>query len=112
MLVHLSAECEAGAFFARYGLADVARFSDPEQKLYRAFGLARGSWWQVLGPKVIWRGFVAAIVRRHGFGRPQADVRQMPGAFLLREGAIVRAFRHESSADRPDYCELAARSEP
>lgn len=107
-LVHLASETEAAPFFARHGLADVPRFSDPRQELYRAFGLQRGRWWQVLGPKVFWRGFVAAVLKGHGFGWPKHDPLQLPGAFLLRDGVIVRAFRHATSADRPDYCELAA----
>jgi hypothetical protein len=28
--------------------------------------------------------------------------RQLPGVFLLRDGRLVRAFRHETAADRPD----------
>ena len=31
----------------------------------------------------------------------------MPGAFLLYQGEPVKAFRHRSAADRPDYVELA-----
>jgi hypothetical protein len=31
----------------------------------------------------------------------------MPGTFLIHNGKILRAYRHETSADRPDYCELA-----
>ena len=53
-------------------------------------------------------GFVAAVLKGHGFGWPKSDPLQLPGAFLLRDGVIVRAFRHATSADRPDYCELAA----
>ena len=104
----MGGEVEIEPLLARHGLADVPRFSDPQRELYLAFGLARGSWSQVLGPKVFWRGFIAAILKRHGFGRPVGDPLQMPGAFLLRDGVIMRAFRHETSADRPDYCELAA----
>jgi hypothetical protein len=27
----------------------------------------------------------------------------MPGLFLIRNGKIVRTFRYETAADRPDY---------
>jgi hypothetical protein len=32
----------------------------------------------------------------------------MPGAFLVLNGKIVREYRHETAASRPDYCKLAA----
>jgi peroxiredoxin len=106
-LVHMGSPEQGADLFAHYGLADVGQVSDPEQRLYRAFQLERGGLRQLLGPKVWWRGFKAAILDRHGFGRPPTDVRQMPGAFLIRHGRIVRSFRHATAADRPDYAALA-----
>jgi hypothetical protein len=32
----------------------------------------------------------------------------MPGAFLIHNARLVRAFRHQDAADRPDYCALTA----
>jgi hypothetical protein len=32
----------------------------------------------------------------------------MPGAFLIHDARVLRAFRHQDAADRPDYCTLAA----
>jgi hypothetical protein len=40
---------------------------------------------------------------RHGIGAIREDGHQMPGLFLVRGAAIVRAFRYRSIADRPDY---------
>jgi hypothetical protein len=34
------------------------------------------------------------------------DGLQMPGVFLLHRGKVLREFRHESAADRPDYVTL------
>lgn len=106
-IVHMGSP-EAGiALLAKYRLEDVSLICDPEQRLYRAFELERGNLWQVLGPQVWWRGLRTAIFARHGFGRITADVWQLPGVFLLDHGKIVRSFRPRSSADRPNYSDLA-----
>jgi hypothetical protein len=102
----MESEEQAAVFFARYGLADIPRFSDPEQKLYGAFGLKRGTLNQLLGPKVWLRG-AGAFVHGHGFARPQTDPLQMPGAFLVYHGRILKGGPHKTSADRPDYLALA-----
>ena len=43
----------------------------------------------------------------HGVGMLAGDGLQMPGVFVLHHGQVLREFRHESAADRPDYLELA-----
>ncbi|MEM0924835.1 MAG: AhpC/TSA family protein, partial [Planctomycetota bacterium] len=97
-------------FFAAYDLADVDRISDPLCSLYQAYELQRGRFTQHFGPSVWWRGFLAAIVNRHGVGSLGGDGFQMPGAFLIRNGRIRRAFRHETAASRPNYCEISRSS--
>ncbi|TWT84362.1 AhpC/TSA family protein [Planctomycetes bacterium CA13] len=99
---------ESQHYFDRYSLGDVDRISDPDCQLYRAYELQRGRASQVMGPAVWWRGFVAAILKRHAVGMLSGDGFQMAGAFLIRNDKIVRAFRHRTSADRPDYCELVS----
>jgi peroxiredoxin len=106
-LVHMSDNDTAGKAFANYGLEDVPRFSDPEQRLYRSFDLGQGSFRQLLGPAVFWRGLVAALFQRHGWGPIQGNGLRMPGVFLLREGKILMSYRHGTAADRPDYAGLA-----
>lgn len=105
-LVHQSSEEEAAPFFARYGLADVPRVSDPSLRLYRALGLRRGSAGEFLSPKVVARAG-AALLRGHAPGLLKGDGRQLPGVFLVRDGAVVAAFRHKTAADRPDYAAIA-----
>ena len=107
-LVSMSPSDKASAFFARYGLADVAHVSDPQKRLYAAFELRRGTLGELFGPRVWVRGFVAGVLGRHLVGPLQGDGFQMPGAFVLHRGRIVRAFRHHDAADRPDYCEMLA----
>jgi peroxiredoxin len=105
--VHMSSESEGAPLFESYELGDVDRFSDPERRLYQAFDLQRGRASQLLGPTIWWRGFLAAIVARHGFGRIQGDGFQMPGVFVLYQGRIIASYRHATAADRPDYEQLA-----
>jgi peroxiredoxin len=106
VLVHMRDSRHIERLVARYGLQEVERICDAERQLYRAFGLERGTLRQVLGLRAMVRGVDAAIVRRHGMGRPSADPFQMPGIFLLAEGRVVGRFRHKSAADRPDFLAL------
>ena len=69
------------------------RFADPDCRLYRAFGLNRGNFRQVLGWAVWKRGLRAALVEGHGLGRLAGDGFQLCGAFLIEAGRIVSAFR-------------------
>ncbi len=107
-LVHMSPDAEAEAFFGRYGLEDVARFSDPGRGLYRRFELRRGGWRELFGFRVWVRGARAVLADGHGVGPLAGDGFQMPGAFLVLNGGIVQAYRHETASERPDYCKLAA----
>lgn len=106
VLVHMQTDADAEALFSQYGLAEVLRISDPNQRLYRAFDLKRGSLLQVAGPSV-WLSGLTTLLAGHLPGIPAADVFQLPGTFLVHDGKIVRAFRSETSAAKPDYCELA-----
>ncbi len=81
------------------------RISDPDRAVYQRFGLARGTTWQVLGPSAMWRGF-HAFLRGNMFGRPQGDVFQLPGAFLVEDGRIVRGFRASTSGEQANFDEL------
>jgi peroxiredoxin len=111
VLVHMGSDEQGARFFGRYGLQDVQRISDPERNLYRAFGLPRGSFGDLFGPRVWLRGFQAGILGRHGVGSLVGDGFQMPGVFLLYFGEVVRSYRHQSAADRPDYLQLVTGNE-
>ncbi|WP_437202331.1 SelL-related redox protein [Planctomicrobium sp. SH664] len=106
-LVHMSPEVEIAPLFARYELQAAERFSDPDQQLYRAFDLRLGRFTDLFGASVISRGLRAALLEGHGFGPIQGNGFRMPGVFVLDQGKIIRSYRHETAADRPDYAELA-----
>ena len=107
VLLHPGNEQAAAELFEFHGLGDLPRFADPDRVLYRSLGLSRGSLRQLAGPRVVWRAIGAAL-RGHRPGRPDGDVRQMPGVFLVDDGRVVQAFRHRDVAERPDYRAIAA----
>lgn len=110
LLVHmLEDEEEARNQVVTYGenLHNLPLLSDPEGILYKKFKLRRGTLWQLLGGKVLFRGVVAGLVKGNGIGREMGDMMQMPGIFVVYQGEIIKKFVHKSSADRPQYTELA-----
>ncbi|HET6423536.1 MAG TPA: SelL-related redox protein [Planctomycetaceae bacterium] len=105
-VVHMSPPADGRALLDHYGLEDVHAISDPERRLFRAFELRSGSLWQLVGPKSLWRAMVEGTVWRYGFGRIIGSARQLAGAFVIDKGRIVQAYRHQTSADRPNYTQL------
>jgi len=90
----------------RHELVSARWFADPDRLLYRALELGRGTFLQLVGPRV-WIAGLLAVLRGHGVGKLEGDGFQMPGAFVIHRGRVVRAFRHTTAADRPDLKELA-----
>ena len=103
VLIHMGDATGIETLLIKYELENIERISDPEQHLYRAFGLKRGKLRQLFGPKVLWRAFGRGVLARHGSAWQAADSSQMPGLFLVDETRIIRRFRHKTAADRPDY---------
>jgi hypothetical protein len=110
MLVHMSEDEPAKRQFAKYGLEDLPRISDPDQNLYRAFELNRGSLLQLFGPRV-WLQGLRAIFRGNTVGKLQGDGFQMPGVFIVHKGRIIESFKHANAGDRPGYESMAGACE-
>lgn len=106
VLVHMGDDATLAPIADKHGLGDVSRVSDPERLLYRALELRRGGIRQLFGLKVWMRGF-AAWRRGNRVGQMVGDGFQMPGVFLIERGNILRAYRHGTAADRPDYESIA-----
>ena len=92
-VVHMATEDEGRAFLARYGLASVAAVSDPGCALYRAFGLGRGSAWQLLGPK--------ALARFPAAGAGGGARRRLPGRRRAADAGRVRGPRRRGRRRLP-----------
>lgn len=105
-LVHMSSQEDAERWLRGAGLDGVPHVSDPTRRLYRSFELRRGTVGELFGLRVWLRG-MAATLRGHFVGRMDGDGFQMPGAFVVHRGVIVKAYRHADASDRPDYVGLS-----
>ena len=102
----MSSEHDADRWFEHYGVSDIVRLSDPEKRLYRAFGLEQASLGELAHPRVWWPWFRTAILHGYGVGLAGPNWRQLTGAFVVYRGHILAAIRHRNSAARPDYVAL------
>ncbi|MFT7173902.1 MAG: hypothetical protein ACI9NQ_002130 [Paracoccaceae bacterium] len=98
VLVHMLQQGEEDEFVDPNG---VVRIADPRCDLYRAFGLGKGGFLELFGPKVWYRGAVA-FFRGCGAGMLKGDGLQMPGAFLLKDGKILQEQKAHSASDLPN----------
>jgi hypothetical protein len=108
VFVHLGSPERAKPYFDYYKLSDVERVSNPEATLYQvpAFGLSRTNpYLHSLRPAVL-MGWLKGAIFKYGIGMIKEDGEQMPGVFFLKERKIVRAFRHRTIADEPNYLKL------
>jgi peroxiredoxin len=105
VFVHMHPEGQAAAFFARYGVSDLQRVSDPACTLYRGFGVprARPTSWMSLGSL---RHYLSAIRRGHLPALVGGDVGQMSAVVRIIDGRIDRDVRDAGFAVRPDFYDL------
>jgi hypothetical protein len=106
VLGHMGGVEDFAAFAGRYGLADIAAVADPERTLYKGVGLKRGRLLQLMGPRVLC-AWVSSTVAGHLPGRIKGDPLQLPGAFLLHHGQVIKGHTYRDASDRPDYVTLA-----
>jgi hypothetical protein len=106
VLGHMGTAEDFASFALRYGLSDVAFVTDPKRELYKGLGLKRGRLMQLLGPRVLLTWFKTAL-SGHLPGRIKGDVSQLPGAFLLHHGQVIKSHAYRDASDRPNYLELA-----
>lgn len=84
---------------ARHG-AQFRYLSDPEHRAYRAYGLGRGGFAQVMSPAILFKATLSAL--RGNVGRRVGDVFQMPGTFVIdREGIVRFCHRNSNASDNP-----------
>jgi hypothetical protein len=111
VFVHLGTPEVAQAHFDYYKVPEVERIHDPQAAIYQLplFGLGRvHPARHLMNPAVLWGWFIRGDIFRHGIGKIDTDGHQMPGVFFLRDGKIVRSFRHRNISDQPDYLKLIA----
>jgi hypothetical protein len=96
-----------GRAFLRRDWPEARAVADVEHFFYEAFGVGRGSLLQLFGPGVLAAGLRA---RRKGFenGERSGDIFRMPGAFLVKDGAVLWRHRYRHAGDRPDFANIPA----
>ncbi len=102
VLVHMVAESEVAPQMEGHGLGLVSRISDPDRRLYAAFGLGRGGLGAMLAPKV-WACGIKASLAGHLPRRPSGNVWQMPGVFLVHDGKTLASFVAKTISDKPEF---------
>ncbi|WP_193214164.1 hypothetical protein [Luteolibacter marinus] len=103
VLVHMMQKGDAVRYLGER--SGVARIADPMCELYRAFGLGKGGFLELFGPRVWLRGAIS-VFKGCGVGHLAGDGLQMPGAFLVRDSAVVARQPARSAADLPDLPRL------
>ena len=108
VVVHLGTPERAKPYFDYYHLSDVERISNPEATLYQLplFALSRTLAYLHFLNLTVWKGWLKGAMFKYGIGMIKEDAEQMPGVFFLKERKVVRAFRHRTIADEPDYLKL------
>lgn len=101
IFVHMSEPERGEQFFKSYDLEGVAHISDPGQKLYKVFGLKKGTLVEVIGPKVIISGVKDLL--KFGIGKLEGDGFQMQGAFILKGEHIEKSYKSQIVSETVDF---------
>jgi len=102
VLVHMLQSGEETTYLNRN---TIARVSDPYCELYQTFGLGKGGLLALFGPTVILQGTLA-LIRGCGVGHLAGDGLQLPGAFIVKNGEIIKAQRAKTAASLPQLEKL------
>lgn len=88
----MGSQDSANEFFETYWPSALS-IQDPQQILYKSFGLTWGSLKQFIKP-ALWRSYFSA--REFGVGKPVGNTMRNPGAFLIHNEQIVHTqdFEH------------------
>ena len=111
VVIHMGSPEQGAAMLAQAGLSNTDQISDPDRRLYRTLELPFATLGQLFSVQTFWRAVVEGVVFRFGFGSFVGHGLQMSGAFVIKNGRIERAVRHDSPAERTDFkglsCDIA-----
>lgn len=107
ILVGLGTPDRAESFKKQFSLS-FPIICDPEKKLYKTFGLGRGSVASFASPALLLKG-LKTLSRGQTLGMPRDDVLQMPGVFLIDTSGNIRyAHYSKDPSDNPSIGTLLA----
>jgi hypothetical protein len=79
---------------------------DNERSLYKAYGMERGTIWNIYGPASVW-GYLKLLRRGRRLKLPGSDVHQLGGDVLIDPDGVVNVHHVGSGpADRPEISTL------
>ena len=75
--------------------------ADETRAVYRAYGLGRGPWWKVWGPRAL-LAYIRLVRTGRRVERPTEDTLQLGGDFVVdRDGGLAYTYRSRAPDDRP-----------
>ncbi len=107
VVIHMGSIEQGKSMMQRFGLEAVGQVSDPDRRLFRTLDLPFGTLGQLVSIKTFWRALVEGVVFKFGFGSFVGNGMQLSGAFIVKNGHVERAVRHESPAERTDFADLS-----
>lgn len=98
-----------GAYRENFAIPDRMRLlADPERLAYTAFGVGRGPWWKVWGPRTF-LAYAKLIAAGRSYHRHESDSLQLGGNFVVGpEGRMTYVFRPPDPDARPPVDDLVA----
>ena len=87
---------EDNAAFKRSFNLSYTLLSDPDRIAYQAYGVPRGSGWNVAGPSTWIQGFRA--LGSHGFGKIIGDPFQLPGSFIIDKIGVIQFAQYNKTS--------------
>jgi len=82
---------------------------DEDRSLYKAYGMLRGSPWNLYGPAACW-AYLKLLARGRRLHRPGSDVHQLGGDVLIDPEGIVQLHHVGAGpADRPAVTSIIER---
>ena len=103
VFVHMTEHAIAELYFEQFNLEGVQHISDPGCDYYQRFRLVKGTFNQLFGLQNMIRGFEVTLKGTFISLKQVGDGFQMPGIFLLKNGAIHSSFIHKYASDKPNY---------
>lgn len=96
-----------GAYRAHLNLPERIRLlADPDRRTYEAFGIGRGQWWRVWGPRTL-LAYSRLAARGRRIQRHRGDPLQLGGDVVIsRDGRVSYLYRPPDPDARPPVEDL------
>ena len=109
VVVHFDATDRLAEYRSHHGLPDeIGLVGDPDRRLYAVFGIGRGSWLRVWGPRTV-LAYTRLLRQGRRFHRHQGDSLQLGGNVIVgADGRIAWSFLPNEPDARPSVDQIIA----